>query len=230
LYLLINVLSLIMENKYYIYAHIRKDNNSIFYIGKGCGKRAYIKSNRNDYWKRIVKKHEYEVQFLMENLTETESFKYEIFYIDIEKRKGNCEANFTLGGDGVKVEKRWWNEKISKALIGIDRGFGKENKNYKDIVTKKQLEELYLVEKLTSVQISKIFNVSIPTITARLIEYKIPARNSGKLKTKIKCLEDELEFDSIMDAARYYNLHRENISKVLKGVYKKTGNKKFIKL
>lgn len=219
-----------MENKYYIYAHIRKDTNSIFYIGKGCGKRAYVKSNRSEYWKRIVKKNGYEVIFLMENLNETESYKYEIFHIDIEKKKGNCEANFTLGGDGIKVEKRWWNDKISKALMGIDRGFGKESKSYKDVITKKELENLYLNEKLNSIEISKIFNVSIPTITARLIEYGIPARNSGRLKTKIKCIEDEIEFDSIMDASRHYGLHRENISKVLKGIYKKTGNKTFIKI
>lgn len=30
------------------------------------------------------------------------------------------------------------------------------------------------------------------------------------------------EFDSISDAATYYNAYRENIKKVLKGAYKKT--------
>jgi hypothetical protein len=219
-----------MENKYYIYAHVRKDKNSIFYIGKGSGKRAYIKSNRSNYWKKIVEKHGYDVLILLENLTEEESFKYEIMYIEIEKRKGNCEANFTKGGDGVVVDKRWWNEKISKSLKGIKRPSGKENKNYKNIITKEDLYDLYVVKNLNTIKISKIYNVSIPTITARLKEYNIEKRNSGRKTVKIKCIEDNLEFNSLSEASKYYCIHRENIAKVLKGIYKKTGNKTFIKL
>ena len=42
------------QNKFYVYAHIRKDNNQIFYIGKGYGRRVFKKENRNAYWKNIV--------------------------------------------------------------------------------------------------------------------------------------------------------------------------------
>ncbi len=67
-------------NEYYVYAHKRLDNNTIFYVGKGKGNRAYIKSNRNEYWKRIVSKCDYEVLFLDKNLCEEDAYKLEIIH------------------------------------------------------------------------------------------------------------------------------------------------------
>jgi len=216
-----------MENKYYIYAHLRNDTNKIFYIGKGCGKRAYIKSNRSLYWKRIVEKYGYSVTILLDNLNENESYKYEMYYIDIEKKKGNCDANFTNGGDGVKVDKRWWNDKISESLKGIKRPFGKENKSYKDFCTKDELYKLYITDNKTSVEIANMFNVSYTTVTFRLKQFNIQLRSSGKNKRKIICVTDNKEFNSVKEASIFYGLHRENISKVLNGKYKHTGNKIF---
>ena len=34
-------------NKFYVYAYLREDIYSPFYIGKGCGKRCYYKSGKN---------------------------------------------------------------------------------------------------------------------------------------------------------------------------------------
>ena len=42
-------------NDYYVYEHIRNDNNSCFYVGKGHGKRAYSKS-RNEHHNIVKKK------------------------------------------------------------------------------------------------------------------------------------------------------------------------------
>lgn len=63
---------------YFLYQHIRKDNNEIFYIGIGTKpkvytkgtlteyKRAYSKSNRNFLWKKIVNITDYIVVILNE--------------------------------------------------------------------------------------------------------------------------------------------------------------------
>ena len=92
-----------MEKKYYIYAHINAVKNEIFYIGKGYGKRAFIKSNRSSIWKRTVKKYNYVIDILEDNLTEEEAFEREKFYIaKIGRRdlgKGTL-INFTNGGEG----------------------------------------------------------------------------------------------------------------------------------
>lgn len=219
-----------MNTKYYVYAHKRKDTETVFYIGKGSGNRAFFKSNRSLYWKRIVEKCGYDVIFLLENLTEDESYKAEITFIMAEKLKGNCEANFTNGGDGVRVTKRWWNNAISESLKGVKRPSGIKCKSYKDFATKEVLYHLYITQNKSSKEIEKLFNVTYATICARLKEYNIPLRKCGKKNIKIKCLNDSKVFESINEAAKYYNVYRENIRKVLKGVYKHTNNKKFIKL
>lgn len=92
-----------MNNKFYVYAHIRNDTGEVFYVGKGCGRRAYEKDNRNIYWKRIVNKYGYEIEILFNNLSEHEALTLEIEMIDKYGRKDlglGLLVNLTDGGDG----------------------------------------------------------------------------------------------------------------------------------
>ena len=211
--------------KYYVYKHIRNgdDPNNPFYVGKGCGDRCRQKGKRRSaHWNRIVEKYGYYILIIKDNLTESEAFDLEIKMILKFKSKGKCEANMSDGGDGVKVLKRWWGDKISQSLKGIHRDKGIDNKGYKDVATKEQLYDLYVVQKKGIIEIGKILDVSYGTISTRLIGYDIPRRISGREKLAIVCIEDGKEFDSISEAARFYGAYRENIKKVLKGIYKQT--------
>lgn len=214
-------------NPFYVYAH-QKPNGEIFYIGKGSGNRLQTTGNRSEFWKRIVKKYGFTAIKLVENLTEKESFEKEIELIAKYKALGQCVANFTIGGDGVQVEKRWWGAAISKAMTGKKAPTGKENPSFKDVISKEDLEELYINQKLSTTAIANLVGVSYGTIWTRLKEFNLPIRNSGKSKAKIKCIDDGKVFDSVNDAARFYGLFRENICKVLKGKYQRTGNRRFI--
>jgi hypothetical protein len=88
-----------------VYQHIRLDTNEVFYIGIGKSvKRAFSKYNRNRFWKSIVKKTEYNVEILHNNLSEDEAKKLEMFYIDKYGRRDNGSGilcNLTDGGDGI---------------------------------------------------------------------------------------------------------------------------------
>ena len=84
---------------FYVYAHINLVTNKIFYIGKGKGDRAYTKESRNPHWHNTVKKYDYEVLILDDNLAEEEAFNLEkryIFMLGV-----NNLTNMTLGGEGV---------------------------------------------------------------------------------------------------------------------------------
>ena len=83
--------------KFYTYAYLREDR-SPYYVGKGCGKRAYRNHGRLPVPPRerilILKKH----------LTEEEAIKHEIYMIFLFGRKDlgtGCLWNMTDGGDGV---------------------------------------------------------------------------------------------------------------------------------
>ena len=54
----------------YVYRHIRLDKNIPFYIGIGKEEqRAYSKSNRNPYWKKITNKTDYVVEILFNDIS-----------------------------------------------------------------------------------------------------------------------------------------------------------------
>ena len=61
---------------FYVYKHIRKDNNTCFYVGKGKGRRIKV-PKRNKHYNRIRKKYGCYVVKIKENLTEKEAFALE---------------------------------------------------------------------------------------------------------------------------------------------------------
>ena len=100
---------------FYVYAHYTLDTDELFYIGKGCGRRAYHRAKRSDFWKNIERKHGCKVAILIDNLTEADAFVQEILGIlEYQPR-----ANFTKGGEGVKTDNPWnkglkWPERAGK--------------------------------------------------------------------------------------------------------------------
>jgi hypothetical protein len=92
--------ALFKETMFYTYAHYKPDN-SVFYIGKGCGRRAWSNKDRNPHWKNIVAKHgEHKVEILARWNTEQEAFEHEIFLIDTFRSMGKTLANIANGGEG----------------------------------------------------------------------------------------------------------------------------------
>ena len=83
--------------RFYTYAYLRKDG-SPYYIGKGCGKRAYDRKRHNAF---VPSKDR--ILFLKQNLTEEEAFKHEKYMIRVFGRIDlgtGILYNKTDGGDG----------------------------------------------------------------------------------------------------------------------------------
>lgn len=114
-----------MENKFYVYVHLRKDGTP-FYVGKGSKDRAYTTASRSKWWKSVVKK-EYggkfpDVRFLENRLTEEQSLDREIFWIKKFGRKkihpNGLLINHSDGGDGLKNPSDDIRNKIGSAMRG----------------------------------------------------------------------------------------------------------------
>lgn len=111
-------------NRHYIYFHKRADDGVIFYVGVGVGRRATVVKNRSDFWKRIVEKHGYTIEYPHKDISQEEAKQLEIHYISVfgrlDKHTGTL-CNMTDGGDGrVGYEcSEETKEKMRKAATGV---------------------------------------------------------------------------------------------------------------
>lgn len=87
----------IVPKDFYVYVH-RTLSGQVFYVGKGCGQRAWSNS-RNDYWHRVVKKHGLLVEIIAPGLQEWYAFELELELIAKYGRENLC--NLTDGGEGA---------------------------------------------------------------------------------------------------------------------------------
>lgn len=107
---------MIKINIYYVYAWIRDDYNTPFYIGKGKNARCYRLDNRKSHFMNIYNKVPCHVEFIATNLTEEQALKLEkeviLKYINngystdipehkVKKNQKQHLVNMTYGGEGT---------------------------------------------------------------------------------------------------------------------------------
>ena len=106
-----------MEGRYYVYEHVRLDTNLPFYVGKGSRKdRALEKSNRNPWWKNIVKKYGYRIVIKRRFNFEKTALRFER-YLQLKYQSKNYEL-CNLAECGAQGSKGVPHTKEIKQLIG----------------------------------------------------------------------------------------------------------------
>ena len=93
-----------MENNKIVYIHRKKTDSTIFYVGIGEPKRAYVKYNRSSLWNNTVNKHGYYVEVILEGLSQEDACDIEIYLINKFGRKDlslGALVNLTEGGEGI---------------------------------------------------------------------------------------------------------------------------------
>ena len=96
---------------YYVYLHRRKDNNEVFYVGKGKDNRANSKQGRNKWWKNIANKHGFSVEYVKCGLSEDEALELEIKTIKQYRDNNLYLCNVSSGGEGASGCKRTESQK-----------------------------------------------------------------------------------------------------------------------
>ena len=185
---------------FYVYEHIRKDTNIPFYVGKGKDYRANSKQNRNIYWKRVVEKAGYTINYLAKDIDEELAYLCEQERIDQLKRLGYKLANLTVGGEGAgagELHHMWGKPHpdrgskrphTSAKLIGaLNPNFGKPSK----------------------LRGRKNLGASLAHKGRKRPE------GGGKKPQPVLATKDgmELKFNSIADASRFLNCSRWSIRK-----------------
>lgn len=109
------------DKKFYVYIHLKADDKTPFYIGKGFGDRAFRKISRNKWWTNTVNKHGFDVEFVKQELYENEAFDLETALIKKIGRKDlglGPLVNLTDGGEG-STGMTFHHTDEAKAKIGV---------------------------------------------------------------------------------------------------------------
>ena len=85
-------------NNYYVYVHRIPSTGKIFYVGKGKGRRAYVKGSRSKEWNKIVEEYSYIVEIAVQNLTSHQALVIENEYIEFYGIENLVNKNKGFGG------------------------------------------------------------------------------------------------------------------------------------
>jgi hypothetical protein len=175
-------------NIYYVYAYLRKSDNTPYYIGKGKNDRAF-KGIHNV----SIPKDKTKISILEENLSEEDAFLLET---ELIKQYGRIDLgtgilrNRTDGGEGVRGLPRTdnHNKKISESCKGKSKPKSREHKakiqEYMDTHhTGKSYSEIYGEEKANEIR-KKISSSGKGRVVSEETREKIRIAQQGKPRKK----------------------------------------------
>ena len=211
-------LELMNENEnreFYVYVHIRLDNNTVFYVGKGHGNRAYnLSRGKGTHHDNICKACGCKAVIIKDNLTESQAFRLESkmikYYvitlgygipIDGYRDFSNNKylTNFTWGGEGASGRHHSEESKLktSESMKGKNKG-KHHSKEYKKNMSESMKGKM---------------------VGEKNGMWGKPAPN----RIKVMCITTGETFDSIKDASDHYKAAISNISACCRGRLKSAG-------
>lgn len=109
---------------FYTYIHAKPNGGDPFYVGKGCGGRSHMLTQRSQYHKRMIKKYGVEI-FVFPCESEEQALADEIQQIAQLRAEGYELVNRTDGGDGTSGYRHTPEAKavMAKAAIGRPSGY-----------------------------------------------------------------------------------------------------------
>ena len=222
---------------YYVYKHIRLDNNTCFYIGKGKNGRKDV-PNRNPTHDSICDRHGYKVVIFKNKLNEAEAFKLEEDMINcyvfkmgygicikgyMNKKNNRFLTNRTFGGEGSSGFKFSEESKIKMSEKKKGKKNSEEhNKNISEAMKGRKLSE-ETKRKMSEVKKGKGRQLSEEH------KQKISEANQ-KLSKKVICITTGKIFNSLREAGNYYNVARSSICDCCKGKREHAGKLNGVRL
>lgn len=219
----------IEDKRYYVYGLMNPIDNTIFYVGKGSGKRAYDHLKPSGWGNNFHKRNTIEkirkdgkepiVVFLHENLDENTSFEMEVFEIEKLRNLGVNLTNMTPGGDSgpIRVGKR---SDLERKTV---------SERTKEAMWKPEIRDRHLKGIRSESNRKKLSdNQSLKLGSNKDWFEKFTKSNyNAEYRTRRVIRDDGKIFDSVEDVARFYNTRINVITRHLGGKRKTYRKHKF---
>ncbi len=207
--------------RFYVYEHIRKDTGAVFYVGKGCGDRAFNFTNRGDNWKSVKDVcGEVLVRLPVKNVDEEFSWFAEIELIDLYKKHGINLVNISKGGKGFgsipKSEEH--KRKIALTKIGIKRPI--------DVVERMKatkrgkltgIDNPFYGKTHSAETVKRLRLQRIGTVHSEASKEKIRIGGSNSAETLCRmkpvfCITNGTTYKSVTEVVKMLNVHRVSVT------------------
>ena len=228
-----------MTTGFYVYEHRRKDSGMVFYVGKGCGRRAVATNRRGAHWKNVVAKSGgFEVRHLLTGVDEELSLLAEMEAIDQYRRIGVRLVNKTDGGEGSTGAKlsEQTRRRMSESRRGANNpNFGKARpESVKEAISEKRKGRVAggdhprfgltvsdemrkrISEKLKGLRMT-------PEQAAKHSEGLRRYHDTAGRRKPVLCVTTGESFPTASAAADKLKLIRQSVRDVCKGKLKQTG-------
>jgi len=199
----------------YIYVHKKITDGTVFYVGKGRNHRWSVISTRSKHWKNTATKHGVYCEIVANSLTDNEAFILEKKLILLYGRQDlntGTLTNLTEGGDGV-----------------VGYVFTDEHRRKISEISKKQYHSPERRLKCSISNTGRVhtaearLNMSLSKLGVPLTPLQWEARRRTALlqKKKVLCVETNIIYDSLIEAAEDVQGDHSCISKVCQHKRKK---------
>lgn len=198
----------------YVYQHIRLDKNEVFYVGIGSdntGKRAYKINGRTKFWMNIINKTKYNVVILKNNITWEEACLLEkrlIFFYGRKDLGTGSLVNLTDGGEGMSGYKMTEDQKT------FHKNTFAKYRNKSNEINRK----LRIGTKLPQYVIDKLKGRKLSEQSKNIIRQKVSK------PVELYDLDGNflMEFNSILEASKYFNIAPTGITNNINKLSKQT--------
>jgi hypothetical protein len=209
-------------SNFYVYVHRRASDNTIFYVGKGSGGRAWSKHRRNPWWSNVVSKHGHVVEIVIDNMTEQEAFDLEV---ELTEYYSEFLVNLTLGGGGSSgyrhtIEAKQSISQHSKLLWQNDEYRKKVIRETYDAEYRSKMSDVHKLLWQNQDHRTKILSRLIPVMQEKWRDpthrEKMAKVIKGKPKKPVK-RSDGVVFESASAAAKAMGKKVQSISRAALG-------------
>ena len=206
----------VTPQNYYVYLHVKEDDGTVYYVGKGTKLRCCVSNSRTLHWKNTASKHGVICHIVAHNLTAEEALILEkklIASCGRQDQKTGCLVNLTDGGDGVV--NYVWTEAHRNKISEAGRG-RKHTEEFKKMVSKVHKGKVLSEDTRSKISASRVGKKWTPA-----------QREAGEARPnpfgrKVICISTGDIFPSVAKAAKHFNIDPSAINKVCLGKIKQT--------
>lgn len=214
---------------FYTYAHYRKSDDVLFYIGKGSTNRASDSRKRNPHWNNVVNKHGFYYKILERFNCEHAALKKEEELISFYRAEGFKLANVASGGTANSGPRH--SEEVKRQMSAARKGKKRTYRWTLSEETKEKMRMSHTGMKSSKEAVDKLRAALTGVPKSELHRANLSNAKTGtkspKIWRKVLCSTNSVVYESLTDAASCLRVDISHISKCCRGKIKQINGYSF---